>query len=114
MSSGSPDRLHIDRRRFLRIAGTGIGAAVLAACGASAPSASAPAGGGAAAGGAASTFDAAACYRPASADTKTIKFDAKTGPYVIALSNSYIGNVWRTQMIKMAKAFAELPEIKPS
>jgi ribose transport system substrate-binding protein len=110
MSSGSSDRLHIGRRRFLQVAGAGIGAAVLAACGTSAPSTSAPAAGGATS----STFDAAACYRPASADTKTIKFDAKPAPYVIALSNSYIGNVWRTQMIKMAKAFVELPEIKPS
>jgi ribose transport system substrate-binding protein len=112
MSSGSSDRLHIDRRRFLQVAGAGIGAAVLAACGTSAPSTSAPAAGGG--GATSSTFDAAACYRPASADTKTIKFDAKTGPYVIALSNSYIGNVWRTQMIKMAKAYTELPDIKPS
>jgi ribose transport system substrate-binding protein len=111
----------MDRRRFLRLAGTGFGAAVLAACGTSAPSTSAPASGStaatsapAAAGGASSsTFDATACYRPASADTKKVKFDAKTGPYVIALSNSYIGNVWRTQMIKMAKAYAELPDIKP-
>jgi ribose transport system substrate-binding protein len=112
MSSGSSDGLHIARRRFLRGAGVGIGAAVLAACGASAPGTSAPAAP-AAGGGAASTFDAAACYRPAAADTKKVKFDAKTGPYVIALSNSYIGNVWRTQMIKMAKAYAELPDIKP-
>jgi ribose transport system substrate-binding protein len=121
MSSGSSGRSHIERRRFLGIAGAGIGAAVLAACGTSAPSTSAPASGGtaatsapAAAGGASSSsFDAAACYRSASADTKKVKFDAKTGPYVIALSNSYIGNVWRTQMIKMAKAYAELPDIKP-
>src|SRR4029453_10097626 len=112
MSSGSSDRLHIGRRRFLQVAGVGISAAVLAACGTSAPSTSAPAAGWG--GAASSTFDAAACYRAASADTKTIKFDAKTGPYVIALSNSYIGNVWRTQMIKMAKAYAELPDIKPS
>ncbi|HLL50560.1 MAG TPA: substrate-binding domain-containing protein, partial [Thermomicrobiales bacterium] len=33
--------------------------------------------------------------------------------YNIALSNSYIGNVWRTQMIKMAKAYAESPDIAP-
>ncbi len=112
MSSGSPDRFHIGRRRFLQVAGAGIGAAVLAACGTSAPSTSAPAAGGG--GATSSTFDPAACYRPASADTKKIKLDAKTAPYVIALSNSYIGNVWRTQMIKMAKAYAELPEIKPS
>jgi ribose transport system substrate-binding protein len=103
----------LGRRGFLRFTTLGLGGAALAACGV-AP-ASAPTSPTAAAGAApASSFDAAACYRPASADTKTIKFDAKPAPYVIALSNSYIGNVWRTQMIKMAKAFAELPEIKPS
>jgi ribose transport system substrate-binding protein len=126
MSSGSSDRPHIDRRRFLRIGGAGLSAALLAACGAAAPNtsppaaASAPAAGGAtsaapAAGAATSSsaFDPAACYRPTSADTATVKFDLKPGPYVIALSNSYIGNVWRTQMIKMAKAFVEQPDIKP-
>jgi len=34
-------------------------------------------------------------------------------PYNIALSNSYIGNVWRTQMIKMAKAYAESADVAP-
>jgi ribose transport system substrate-binding protein len=101
----------LDRRRFLLLTAIGAGSAVLAACGAASTSTPAPSGGAAPA---SSTFDAAACYRPTAADTKKVKFDAKTGPYVIALSNSYIGNVWRTQMIKMAKAFSELPTIKPS
>jgi ribose transport system substrate-binding protein len=108
--SGKP---RIERRLFLRLGAAGLGAAVLAACGAAtAPTAPASTGGGAAP--AASTFDPAACYRPFGGTTEKAKFDAKPAPYVIALSNSYIGNVWRTQMIKMAKAFAELPEIKPS
>src|SRR6266516_5488741 len=79
-------------------------------CGSPAP---APSGGGGAAP-AASNFDPAQCYRPFGGTTEKAKFTAKTAPYVIALSNSYIGNVWRTQMIKMAKAYAELPDIKPS
>src|SRR4029079_6907375 len=90
----------------------GLGAAILAACGGAAPAAPAPSGGGAAP--AASNFDPAQCYRPCAATTEKAKFTAKAAPYTIALSNSYIGNVWRTQMIKMAKAYAELPDIKPS
>jgi ribose transport system substrate-binding protein len=122
-STGKPSR-----RRFLRLVTLGVGGIVLAACGATAPAAgdgtaatAAPAGGAApataapaAGGAAASGFDPTACYRPTAGITKTVKVDAKTGPYVIALSNSYIGNVWRTQMIKMAKAFTELPDVKPS
>jgi ribose transport system substrate-binding protein len=104
----------LERRGFLRLMALGLGGAALAACGvapASTPTSPTAAAGGAPA---SSSFDPTACYRPASADTKKIKFDAKPAPYVIALSNSYIGNVWRTQMIKMAKAFAELPDVKPS
>lgn len=60
-----------------------------------------------------SGFDAAACYQ-AFAGAAPAQYE-KVGdpPYNIALSNSYIGNVWRTQMIKMAKAFVETPDIKP-
>jgi ribose transport system substrate-binding protein len=60
---------------------------------------------------AASTFDAAACYQPFAA-AEPVQYE-KVGdpPYNIALSNSYIGNVWRTQMIKMAKAYSQLPDI---
>src|SRR5687767_1613786 len=102
----------LDRRRFLHLAMFGVGGIVLAACGAAAPTAgdgtaatAAPAASGAAAtaapapaAAAGGGFDPAACYRPTAGVTKTVKVDAKTGPYVIALSNSYIGNVWRTQM----------------
>jgi ribose transport system substrate-binding protein len=61
----------------------------------------------------ASTFDAAACYQPFG-DAKTVQYE-KLGdpPYNIALSNSYIGNVWRTQMIKMAKAYSETADVAP-
>ncbi|MCC7023237.1 MAG: substrate-binding domain-containing protein [Thermomicrobiales bacterium] len=62
---------------------------------------------------AAAKFDAAACYKPFG-DVPTVQYE-KIGdpPYRIALSNSYIGNVWRTQMIKMARAYSQTPEIAP-
>jgi ribose transport system substrate-binding protein len=62
---------------------------------------------------AASEFDAAACYQPFG-DAQPVQYEKLADPpYNIALSNSYIGNVWRTQMIKMAKAYAESPDIAP-
>jgi ribose transport system substrate-binding protein len=62
---------------------------------------------------AAAEFDAAACYQPF-AGAETVQYEKLADPpYNIALSNSYIGNVWRTQMIKMAKAYVETPEIAP-
>jgi ribose transport system substrate-binding protein len=58
-------------------------------------------------------FDAEACYQPF-AGAEPVQYEKVADPpYNIALSNSYIGNVWRTQMIKMAKAYAALPEIEP-
>ena len=62
---------------------------------------------------AASGFDPEACYQPF-AGAETVQYEKLADPpYNIALSNSYIGNVWRTQMIKMAKAYAETPDIAP-
>jgi ribose transport system substrate-binding protein len=62
---------------------------------------------------AASGFDAEACYQPF-AGAEIVQYEKLADPpYNIALSNSYIGNVWRTQMIKMAKAFVETPDIAP-
>jgi len=61
---------------------------------------------------AAGTFDAAACYQ-SFPDAKPVKYDAVQGPYSLALSNSYIGNVWRTQMINMANIFVQRPDIAP-
>ena len=62
---------------------------------------------------AAAAFDAATCYQPLG-DAKPVQYDkVGDGNFNIGLSNSYIGNVWRTQMIKMGKAYSELPEIKP-
>ena len=59
----------------------------------------------------ASEFDAAACYQPFG-DAQPVQYEKLADPpYNIALSNSYIGNVWRTQMIKMAKAYSESPDV---
>jgi ribose transport system substrate-binding protein len=47
------------------------------------------------------------CFAPWSADTKYMQWPAKAGPYKIAVVNGFVGNGWRIQMIKTAKAFAE-------
>lgn len=59
------------------------------------------------------TYDPEACFRPAAEDTETVSFPAKEGPYTIGISNSFIGNAWRTQMIQMAEAFAETEQAAP-
>jgi ribose transport system substrate-binding protein len=58
-------------------------------------------------------FDPAVCFRAATNNDKMVTFKARTGPYTIGISNSFIGNAWRTQMIQMAKAYAETADIKP-
>ena len=61
----------------------------------------------------AAKFDPAACYQPF-AGAETVQYEKLADPpYNIALSNSYIGNVWRTQMLKMAQAYVETPDIAP-
>jgi len=52
------------------------------------------------------------CFIPASSTTKFFQWPARKGPYRIALVNGFVGNTWRIQMIKTAKAYAELPEAK--
>jgi ribose transport system substrate-binding protein len=52
------------------------------------------------------------CFLPAAKDTKYFQWPAKKGPYRIALSNGFVGNTWRIQMIKTAKAYADMPEVK--
>ena len=52
------------------------------------------------------------CFKPWSPDTKYLVFPKKSGPYRIALDNGFIGNGWRIQMIKSAKAYAEQPSVK--
>ena len=53
-----------------------------------------------------------ACFIPAAKETKFFQWPAKKGPYRIALVNGFVGNTWRIQMIKTAKAYAELPDVK--
>ena len=52
------------------------------------------------------------CYVPWTAQTKFFKFAKKAGPYRVALANGFIGNTWRIQMIKTAKAYAEQADVK--
>ncbi|GHC60243.1 sugar ABC transporter substrate-binding protein [Neogemmobacter tilapiae] len=52
------------------------------------------------------------CFAPWSAETKYLQWPAKEGPYRIALVNGFVGNTWRIQMVKTAKAFAEDPAMK--
>jgi ribose transport system substrate-binding protein len=52
------------------------------------------------------------CFKPWSDKTKFFQWEKKEGPYRIAVVNGFVGNTWRIQMIKTAKAFAETPGIK--
>jgi ribose transport system substrate-binding protein len=52
------------------------------------------------------------CFAPWSDETTYFQWPAKEGPYKIAIVNGFVGNTWRIQMIKTAKAFAEDPAIK--
>jgi ribose transport system substrate-binding protein len=52
------------------------------------------------------------CFKPWDEKTKFFQWEKKEGPYRIAVVNGYVGNTWRIQMIKTAKAFAETPGIK--
>jgi ribose transport system substrate-binding protein len=56
--------------------------------------------------------DDSKCLVPWASDTPTFTWKSKPGPYKIALSNSYIGNTWRTEMVQIAKAYTEKPEVK--
>lgn len=53
-----------------------------------------------------------ACFAPWNADTKYMQWPAAEGPYRIAVVNGFVGNTWRIQMIKTAKAYAEDPSVK--
>lgn len=55
--------------------------------------------------------DDQACYVPWSKDTKYFQYEAKKGPYRVALANGYVANTWRIQMIQTAKAYAALPAV---
>jgi ribose transport system substrate-binding protein len=53
------------------------------------------------------------CFVPWNADTKFFQWPKKEGPYRIALANGFVGNTWRIQMIKTAKAYVAQPEVAP-
>ncbi|TYC48579.1 ABC transporter substrate-binding protein [Rhodobacterales bacterium] len=52
------------------------------------------------------------CFAPWSSEVKYFQWDEKPGPYRVAVVNGFVGNTWRIQMIKTAKAFAEDPTMK--
>jgi ribose transport system substrate-binding protein len=58
-------------------------------------------------------YDPEVCFAAAPSSDTTVQYDAVEGPYTIGISNSFIGNAWRTQMLQMAQAFAETEEVAP-
>ena len=51
------------------------------------------------------------CFAPWTAQTKFLKYPAKKGPFRIAVSNGYIANTWRIQMVQTAKAYVAQPDV---
>ncbi|MEM7797572.1 MAG: hypothetical protein AAF633_00155, partial [Chloroflexota bacterium] len=56
-------------------------------------------------------FSPEECFVAAPNNDGSVVLDSRDGPYTIGLSNSFVGNAWRTQMIQMAEAFAAQPGI---
>lgn len=52
------------------------------------------------------------CFAPWNDEITYFQWEAREGPYKIALVNGFVGNTWRIQMIQTAKAFVEQPDIK--
>ncbi len=52
------------------------------------------------------------CFAPWDASTKYFKWKGREGPFRVAVVNGFVGNTWRIQMIKTAKAYADDPAIK--
>lgn len=51
------------------------------------------------------------CFAPWDETTSYMQWDAREGPFRVAVVNGFVGNTWRIQMIKTAKAFAQDPTI---
>lgn len=51
------------------------------------------------------------CFAPWDASTKHFQWEGREGPFKVAIVNGFVGNTWRIQMIKTAKAYAEDPAI---
>jgi ribose transport system substrate-binding protein len=104
-------RRPVDRRGLLRGAAIGAGAVSLGMGGVGYYGTIARAQDATPAGSSGSSFDAAACYQAFPGAT-TVQYERMGDPpYKIAVSNSYIGNVWRTQMIKLAYAYSKSPGV---
>lgn len=52
------------------------------------------------------------CFAPWDDSTKYFQWEGREGPFRVAVVNGFVGNTWRIQMIKTAKAFAQDPSIK--
>ena len=52
-----------------------------------------------------------ACFAAWDGDTKFMQWPAAEGPYRIAVVNGFVGNTWRIQMIKTAKAYAAQKDV---
>lgn len=86
------------RRRFLKFALGGAGAAwLIDSCGSLAR---------------AEKPSMSACFRPWDSKTPEFSWQAKKPPYKIGLSNSYNGNVWRSEMLHIARTYVERPQVK--
>lgn len=86
----------MERRHFLKYAGAGVAGAAWALAGGSSSAAAA----------------ANACFMPFTPSTKPFVWKSKPGPYKLAIANSLISNDWRTEMVKVAKAYAARPAVK--
>ena len=53
-----------------------------------------------------------ACFAPWGEDTAYLQWPMREGPFKIAVVNGFVGNLWRIQMIKTVKAYAEDPAVK--
>jgi ribose transport system substrate-binding protein len=91
---------NVNKRDFLKLAAGGLSAACLPAA------LTYPAQ-------AASAFNPTACFAPWDPATQMFTWKAKKPPYRIAIANSLIGNDWRTEMVKLARAYAARPDVKP-
>jgi ribose transport system substrate-binding protein len=53
------------------------------------------------------------CFAPWDKDTKFLQWPERKPPFRIALVNGYVGNAWRIQMVKTAKAYTKDPSVAP-
>ena len=58
-----------------------------------------------------SSASLARCFLKPSATTPMVTYKRKASPYRIAFSNSYYGNNWRTEMLNIAAAYVEQPQV---